>query len=63
MQPGTFFTWQDNDALHKEQIENTFLKMSLPFDKTLVCTDTVFKGRQEVEPIKCIVVLHAPGNQ
>lgn len=38
-------------------------KMSLPFDKTLVCTDAVLRGREEVEPIKCIVVLQAPGNQ
>lgn len=37
--------------------------MSLPFDKTLVCTDAVLRGREEVEPIKCIVVLQAPGNQ
>lgn len=37
--------------------------MSLPFDKALVCTDAVLRGRDEVEPIKCIVVLQAPGNQ
>lgn len=46
MQPGTFSTWQDNDVLHKEKIENTFKKMSLPFDKTLVCTYAVFRARQ-----------------